>query len=177
MPSPRTYLQVARPSGMSKRRSTRRSIGLERREPVKPENWLILADIAEFLRYPRETLVVIVMGDDPAWEVLSFPLPPRDDALSCRVLAAMVASEVTRVSGAHHILLATFSASAPVRAFENMQFTVSVRVHKDEVHLAGSFYVSPAGWGSYTCDDPECAGPLPLSDLAEGAAMVASMGD
>ena len=75
------------------------------------------------------------------------------------------------------MFVAIFSSSSEVRPRPNLQFAVTARVHQDGVHLQGSFYLSDAGWGSYTCDHPECAGPIQIAELRRGAALLDSLGE
>jgi len=136
---------------------------------------MLLADMHRWLD-PQNQLVVVPISDREAWEYLRFPLPRDDGALSCQVLAALVASEVQRV-GASSFFVAIFASSSEVRPRPNLQFAVTARVHQNGVHLQGSFYLCDVGWGSYTCDHPECAGPLPINELKRGAALLDSLGE
>ena len=138
--------------------------------------WLLLADIRAMLR-PRETLVVVPITPSDSWEFLTFPLPAKDDALSCQMTAVMVAATLRQFPDADQIFVATFSDRAAVRPVENVQFTVIMRVHQDDIHLMGSYYASETGWGSYMCDHPECAGPRPLEELERGATRLTSLGE
>jgi hypothetical protein len=141
--------------------------------PFRPEHWLVLADVASHLN-PQDALVVVPIDDANETECLTYPLPARDDALSCQVIAALVAAEFARRPEVGWVFLATFCDSERSRPHESLQFAVMMRLHQDGIHLTGSFYVSAAGWGSYTCDDPECLGPRHPRELEEGAAYLHS---
>jgi hypothetical protein len=121
---------------------------------------------------PRETPTncVAVLGfDDDGYRVSTSPL----SALGTRATDARLVTGIVRRVAArprpHRIVIALYIGGPPEPRHYALQHEIAREAHEYDIHLVESFYVSPIGWGSLTCDDPLCelTGPHDLELLRQ----------